>query len=89
MTARDVNGAVRFLTFGCLQFPRELREFHREKMSERRRADGFWTEKQNYLLIERDVLQIARGDYKEWPLHKKRNKTDSDHERPPQLFANA
>ena len=68
MTARDINGAVRFLALGNLQFDRELREFHREKMNERRRAEGLRSEQQNYLLVEQDVLQIARGQYERWPL---------------------
>ena len=66
MTARDRDGAVRFLSFGNLQVGRELQEFHRDKMAERRRAEGLLSEKQNYLLV--DVLQIPRGLYERWPL---------------------
>jgi len=68
ITARDVQGAVRFLSTGNLQFERELREFHRDKMAERRQAEGNLSEKQGYLLVEKDVLQITRGQYKCWPL---------------------
>jgi methylaspartate mutase epsilon subunit len=68
MTARDTEGAVRFLSCGNLQFDRELRDFHRSKMEDRRRAEGLYSEKQNYLLVEQDVLQIARGQYEQWPL---------------------
>ncbi|HEY9404141.1 MAG TPA: methylaspartate mutase subunit E [Pyrinomonadaceae bacterium] len=68
MTARDREGAVRFLSLGQLPFGRELRQFHQEKMQERRRAEGLLSEKQSYLLIERDVLQMARDQYEEWPL---------------------
>ncbi|MCA1635268.1 MAG: hypothetical protein LC802_16650 [Acidobacteria bacterium] len=68
VTARDTEGAVRFLRTGQLQFDRGLLDFHREKMSERRRAEGLRSERQNYLLVERDVLQIARGQYECWPL---------------------
>ena len=68
MTARDVEGAVRFLATGNLQFDRELREFHRDKIAERRRAEGLRSERQNYVLVEQDVLQIARGQYERWPL---------------------
>ena len=67
MTARDRDGAVRFLSFGNLQIEREVQEFHRSKMSERRRAETL-SENQNYLLIEQDVLQIPRGLYERWPL---------------------
>jgi methylaspartate mutase epsilon subunit len=68
MTARDVDGAVRFLSFGNLQLDRELREFHQSKMQDRRRSEGLLSEKQKYLLVERDVLQLPRGQYEQWPL---------------------
>jgi methylaspartate mutase E subunit len=68
MTARDVEGAVRFLSTGNLQFDRELRQFNQEKMAERRRADGLSSGKQSYLLIESDVLRVPRCQYDQWPL---------------------
>lgn len=75
MTARDRDGAVRFLSLGNLQFGRELQEFHRSKMDERRRAEGLVSEKQNYLLVEQDVLQIPRCLYECWPLSGFENKS--------------
>jgi methylaspartate mutase epsilon subunit len=75
MTARDRDGAVRFLSLGNLQFGRELQEFHRSKMDERRRAEGLFSEKQNYLLVEQDVLQIPRCLYECWPLFGLENKS--------------
>jgi len=68
VTARDVEGAVRFLSCGQLQFDRELVEFHRDKMDERRRDEGLLSAKQDYLLVERDVLRVPRGLYERWPL---------------------
>lgn len=68
VTARDVEGAVRFLSAGNLQLTRELREFHQEKAGERRRAEGLASAKCDYLLVERDVMQVARGRYDRWPL---------------------
>jgi methylaspartate mutase epsilon subunit len=68
MTARDRDGAVRFLACGNLQLGRELQEFHRDKMDERRHDEILLSEKQNYLLVERDVLKIPRGLYERWPL---------------------
>ncbi|MBZ5521015.1 MAG: methylaspartate mutase subunit E [Acidobacteriia bacterium] len=68
MTARDLDGAVRFLSFGNLQLDSELRDFHRYKMDERRRAEGIQRESQGYQLIEKDVMQVARGEYSGWPL---------------------
>ena len=70
VTARDAEGAVRFLSTGKLQFDRELKEFHRGKMQDRVRTDGLLlNEKQNYVLVERDVLQVAREQYDRWPLY--------------------
>jgi methylaspartate mutase epsilon subunit len=68
VTARDTEGAVRFASTGNLQFRRELIQFHRHKIEERRRAEGLLFTKDNYLLVELDVLQIAREDYVAWPL---------------------
>jgi len=68
MTARDTSGAVRFLSPGCLQLDSETLEFHRHKMAERCRAEGMLSPSHNYLLIEKDVLRIPRGQYERWPL---------------------
>ena len=64
------EGAVRFLSPGRLKFDRDVKEFHRDKMQDRVKADGLMlTEKQNYLLVETDVLQVAREQYDRWPLY--------------------
>jgi methylaspartate mutase epsilon subunit len=68
ITARDVQGAVRFLSIGNLQFDRELRQFHEHCLQERQHAEGLFSEKERYLLVERDVLQLPRGHYEGWPL---------------------
>lgn len=68
ITARDLEGAVRFLSPGNLQLPREVREFHEDKAGERRRAEGLASARSDYLLVERDVMQVARGQYERWPL---------------------
>lgn len=68
MTARDRDGAVRFLSLGNLQLGRDLQEYHRSKMDERRRVEGLFSDKQNYLLVEQDVLRIPRCHYEYWPL---------------------
>lgn len=69
MTARDPDGAVRFLRTGNLRLGRDVGDFHRDKMAERRRAEGLRDDRQDYLLVERDVLSVARGQYERWPLH--------------------
>ena len=68
MTTRDVEGAVRFLSIGNLKLDRESREFHQDRVSERRRAEGIRSTSHDYLLVERDVMQIARCEYEHWPL---------------------
>jgi methylaspartate mutase epsilon subunit len=68
ITTRDVEGAVRFLSVGNLQLDRETRQFHLDKVSERRRADGIHSRLQDALLVERDVMQVACCRYERWPL---------------------
>jgi methylaspartate mutase epsilon subunit len=71
MTARDCEGAVRFLRVGNLPLDRDLIAFHREKMNDRRREEGLLVEgRTDNMLVERDVLRIARGQYDSWPLYK-------------------
>ncbi|MBF0120447.1 MAG: methylaspartate mutase subunit E [Desulfobacterales bacterium] len=68
ITARDIEGAVRFVSTGCLNFNSYLKDFHKDKIEERRRLDRIPIEKQSYMLVEKDVLQIPRGEYNKWPL---------------------
>jgi methylaspartate mutase epsilon subunit len=68
ITARDTEGAVRFLRTGNLQLGRELCEYHRDKMQQKRHAESSTTEKKDYILVEKDVLRIARCQYEQWPL---------------------
>lgn len=67
-TARDVDGAVRFLRTGGLRFDAEVRDFHEHKMEERRKAEGHSGRNRDYLLIESDVLRVPRELYDAWPL---------------------
>ncbi len=67
LTARDVQGAIRFLRTGSLRLDPEVVEFHAEKMDERRRAEGIGCDR-DYLMVEADVLRIARERYGAWPL---------------------
>src|SRR5690606_5918620 len=70
MTARDCDGAIRFLRTGNLPLGEDLKAFHRDRMNDRRRQEGLLTEGQNdNALVERDVLFIARGQYERWPLY--------------------
>ena len=40
LTVRDKEGALRYLDHGNLPFPKEVVEYHREKIAERESADG-------------------------------------------------
>jgi methylaspartate mutase epsilon subunit len=67
-SAADAEGAIRYLSFGQLQVDREVREFHRSRLQERRRLEGTRTATQDYLLVERDVMRVPRLEYERWPL---------------------
>jgi methylaspartate mutase epsilon subunit len=68
LTARDTTGAVRFLDPGSLRLDRETLDFHRTVMAERRRAAGVQGPAGDFLLVEADVLQVARECHSGWPL---------------------
>lgn len=67
MTARDLDGAVRFVHPAKIAFDREVVQFHREKITARRRKHNV-KETRSYQLVEQDVLQVVRGQYERWPL---------------------
>ncbi len=67
LTARDVHGAVRYLNTGRLRFSSDVIEFHRSRMSERRRTEQPPV-RSDWQLVERDVLRIPSGHYRKWPL---------------------
>ncbi|MFC9224044.1 methylaspartate mutase subunit E [Streptomyces hygroscopicus] len=67
LTARDVRGAVRYLNTGRLRFSPDVIEFHRSRMSERRRVEEPPV-RSDWQLVERDVLRIPSDHYRKWPL---------------------
>jgi methylaspartate mutase epsilon subunit len=67
LTARDINGAVRYLNTGQLKFTADVINFHRSRMSERRRTEQPPV-RSDWQIVERDVLQIPSGHYRRWPL---------------------
>lgn len=69
ITARDTEGAVRFLDPGNLQLAKEEKEFHEHLIQERRRSEGLLNKGQDYLIVERDVLRVPRGQFDRWPLY--------------------
>jgi methylaspartate mutase epsilon subunit len=67
ITARDSNGAVRFLSCGRLPLPPDVKQFHAECMTGRLRRSRV-DERHDYRVIEEDLLRIARGQFDKWPL---------------------
>ncbi|MFE4667823.1 methylaspartate mutase subunit E [Streptomyces sp. NPDC056716] len=67
LTARDRQGAVRYLNTGRLRFSSDVIDFHRSRMGERRRSE-VPPVRSDWQLVERDVLQVPSGHYRAWPL---------------------
>jgi methylaspartate mutase epsilon subunit len=55
---KDVRGAIRWVEFGNLPFPEEVKEFHRQKVAEREKADGA---KADYEMTVRDFWAFSKG----------------------------
>jgi len=55
---RDARGACRYLEFGNLPFPEEIKEFHREKIAEREKIEG---KKVDYHSAVRDLWGLSKG----------------------------
>lgn len=55
---RDAKGACRYLEFGNLPIPEEIKEFHREKVEERERLEG---RKADYHTAVRDLWSLSKG----------------------------
>jgi len=55
---RDVKGACRYLEFGNLPIPNEIKEFHRQKIAEREKLEG---KKADYHTAVRDLWSLSKG----------------------------
>ena len=55
---RDLNGACRYIEFGNLPIPEEIKEFHREKVAEREKVEG---RKMDYYASIDDFWAISKG----------------------------
>lgn len=55
---RDSRGACRYLEFGNLPIPDEIKEFHREKVAERGKIEG---KKVDYYAAVRDLWSLSKG----------------------------
>jgi len=55
---RDARGACRYLDFGNLPIPADIKEFHREKIAEREKLEG---KKADYNAAVRDLWGFSKG----------------------------
>jgi len=55
---RDAKGACRYLEFGNLPIPEDIKEFHREKVAEREKLEG---KKADYHTAVRDLWSLSKG----------------------------
>jgi len=69
VTARDSEGAIRFLNSGMLRLSKDAIDFNHDKMSERFRSEGLIRKNNDYKLVTKDLLQVSRGLYDRWPLN--------------------
>ncbi len=58
---RDNKGACRYLDFGNLPIPEEVKEFHREKVAEREKAEG---RKMDLSVVIQDFWAFSKGKIK-------------------------
>ena len=58
MGARDLYGACRYIDFGNLPIPEEVKQFHREKIKEREKAEGI---KLDYSASLNDFWALSKG----------------------------
>jgi methylaspartate mutase epsilon subunit len=55
---RDAQGACRYLEFGNLPIPNEIKEFHRQKIAEREKLEG---KKADYHTAVSDLWSLSKG----------------------------
>jgi len=66
---RDVKGACRYLEFGNLPLPEEIKDFHRQKLAEREALEG---RKMDYHVSIEDFWAISKGKLLGVPAQRKR-----------------
>jgi methylaspartate mutase epsilon subunit len=65
ITAKDCNGAIRFVNPEVLPFKNKIIDFHKEKIHQRmtrERSSGM------FKIIEKDLTRIMKNDCIKWPL---------------------
>ena len=65
ITAKDCDGAVRFVNPELLPFADDIVDFHKEKIHQRMTRDRTG---KVYKILDRDLTRIWKNDYIRWPL---------------------
>jgi methylaspartate mutase epsilon subunit len=65
ITARDCDGAIRFVNPEVLPFDEPTREYHLDRMHRRMVQERLTKTSE---IIDRDLTRIWKGDYVGWPL---------------------
>jgi len=65
LTAKDRDGAIRFVNPEIMPFDNQMCDVHREKIQERMVLDRAT---RIYELLEKDLTRIWKNDFKQWPL---------------------
>jgi methylaspartate mutase epsilon subunit len=66
ITARDCDGAIRFVNPEQLPFENDIVDFHKEKIHQRMTAEG---STKTFEMLEKDLTRIWKNDYVRWPLN--------------------
>ncbi len=65
ITARDNDGAIRFVNPELLPFENRVIDFHKEQIHRRKTAERAC---RTFEILEKDMTRIWKNDYKQWPL---------------------
>ncbi|MGD2085259.1 MAG: methylaspartate mutase subunit E [Candidatus Aminicenantes bacterium] len=65
ITAKDCNGAIRFVNPEVLPFKNKIIDFHKEKINQRMTKER---SSMMFEIIEKDITRILKNDYTKWPL---------------------
>lgn len=65
LTAKDCDGAIRFINPEILPFSEKVKDIHREKIQKRMSTQRT---SQIFEVLEHDLTRIWKNDFKQWPL---------------------
>lgn len=68
ITAKDCNGAIRFINPERLPFDMDIIDFHKEKIHQRMMKQRITEVYKVYEMLEHDLTRIWKNDFLSWPL---------------------